>query len=131
MTLEDDDAILTKRILGCYMAYATAKAEIVADLVPKTIAQLFKTYRNLCPFKHCWMEKSMGATKKHQPPSSWRDWHRDRDHSQKEELWYASRPGGRRTRDPLLLKRPYQPPPEGRCPVDLETLIGPKMGDEE
>ena len=62
VTLADGDEILAKRVLGCCMAYATAKAEIVADLVPKTSAQLFKTYCNLCPFKHCWMEKSMGAT---------------------------------------------------------------------
>ena len=44
------------------MAYGTAKAEIGAGLVPEASAQLFKTYCNLCPFKHCWMEKSMGAT---------------------------------------------------------------------
>lgn len=62
VTLAKGDEILANRVLGCCMAYATAKAEIVADLVPKASAQLFKTYCNLCPFKHCWMEKSMGAT---------------------------------------------------------------------
>jgi hypothetical protein len=62
VTLAKGDEILANRVLGCCMAYATAKAEIVADLVPKASAQLFRTYCNLCPFKHCWMEKSMGAT---------------------------------------------------------------------
>lgn len=62
VTLARGDDILAKRVLGCCMAYGTAKAEIVADLVPKASAELFKNYCNLCPFKHCWMEKSMGAT---------------------------------------------------------------------
>ena len=38
------------------------RAEVVAGLVPKASSELFKNYCNLCPFKHCWMEKSMGAT---------------------------------------------------------------------
>jgi hypothetical protein len=38
------------------------RAEIVAGLVSEASAQLFKIYCNLCPFKHCWMGKSMGAT---------------------------------------------------------------------
>jgi hypothetical protein len=44
------------------MAYATVKAEIAAGLVPSASAEQFKLYCNLCPFKHCWMDKSMGAT---------------------------------------------------------------------
>ncbi|MHC1585826.1 MAG: hypothetical protein ACXQS7_06195 [Candidatus Syntropharchaeia archaeon] len=47
--------------LGCCIAYGTVKAEINADLSGKESSQLFKTYCNLCPLKHCWMEKSMGA----------------------------------------------------------------------
>jgi hypothetical protein len=62
VTLARGDEILAKGVRGCCMAYGTAKAEIVAGLVPEASAELFKTYCNLCPFKHCWMEKSMGAT---------------------------------------------------------------------
>jgi len=62
VTLVRGDQILAKGVRGCCMAYGTAKAEIVAGLVPEASAQLFKTYCNLCPFKHCWLEKSMGAT---------------------------------------------------------------------
>jgi len=62
VTLAKGEELLAKNVLGCCMAYGTAKAEIVAGLVPEASAQLFKTYCNLCPFKHCWMEKSMGAT---------------------------------------------------------------------
>ncbi|MHC1567869.1 MAG: hypothetical protein ACXQT5_03035 [Candidatus Syntropharchaeia archaeon] len=47
--------------LGCCIAYGTVKAEINADLSGKESSQLFKAYCNLCPLKHCWMEKSMGA----------------------------------------------------------------------
>lgn len=62
VTLAKGDEILAKGVRGCCMAYGTAKAEIVAGLVPEASAELFKAYCDLCPFKHCWMEKSMGAT---------------------------------------------------------------------
>ena len=62
VTLAQGDKILAKRVRGCCMAYGTAKAEIVAGLVPEASAKLFRAYCDLCPFKHCWMEKSMGAT---------------------------------------------------------------------
>jgi hypothetical protein len=62
VTLAKGDDLLARNVRGCCMAYGTAKAEIVAGLVPEASAQLFKNYCNLCPFKHCWMEKSMGAT---------------------------------------------------------------------
>jgi hypothetical protein len=62
VSLARGDEILAKGVRGCCMAYGTAKAEIVAGLVPEASAELFKAYCNLCPFKHCWMEKSMGAT---------------------------------------------------------------------
>lgn len=62
VSLAKGDEILAKGVRGCCMAYGTAKAEIVAGLVPEASAELFKAYCNLCPFKHCWMEKSMGAT---------------------------------------------------------------------
>lgn len=62
VTLARGDELLARGVRGCCMAYGTAKAEIVAGLVPEASAELFKAYCNLCPFKHCWMEKSMGAT---------------------------------------------------------------------
>ncbi len=62
VTLAKGDELLARSVRGCCMAYGTAKAEIVAGLVPEASAELFKNYCNLCPFKHCWMEKSMGAT---------------------------------------------------------------------
>ncbi len=62
VTLARGDELLARNVRGCCMAYGTAKAEIVAGLVPEASAELFKNYCNLCPFKHCWMEKSMGAT---------------------------------------------------------------------
>ncbi|HIE32328.1 MAG TPA: hypothetical protein EYP67_08160 [Methanosarcinales archaeon] len=62
VTLREGDKILAERTLGCCIAYGTVKAEIVAGIVPKASAEQFKIYCNLCPFKHCWLEKSMGAT---------------------------------------------------------------------
>ena len=62
VSLAKGDEILAKGVRGCCMAYGTAKAEIVAGLVPEASAELFRAYCDLCPFKHCWMEKSMGAT---------------------------------------------------------------------
>lgn len=62
VTLTKGDETLAHDVLGCCMAYATVKAEIAANLVPQASAEQFKLYCNLCPFKHCWMEKSMGAT---------------------------------------------------------------------
>ena len=48
-------------VFGCCIAYATVKAEIEAALVSGKSAELFKAYCNLCPLKHCWMEKPTGA----------------------------------------------------------------------
>ncbi|VVB71538.1 Uncharacterised protein [uncultured archaeon] len=62
VTLARGEEILARNVRGCCMAYGTAKAEVVAGLVPEASAELFRTYCNLCPFKHCWMNKSMGAT---------------------------------------------------------------------
>jgi hypothetical protein len=62
VTLAQNDAILADRVLGCCMAYGTVKAEIIAGLIPEANAGLFKAYCNMCPYKHCWLEKSMGAT---------------------------------------------------------------------
>jgi hypothetical protein len=62
VTLARGEEVLARNVRGCCMAYGTAKAEVVAGLVPEASAELFKTYCNLCPFKHCWMDKSMGAT---------------------------------------------------------------------
>lgn len=47
-------------VFGCCIAYATVKAEIEAALVSSKSAELFKAYCNLCPLKHCWMEKPTG-----------------------------------------------------------------------
>jgi hypothetical protein len=62
VTITKGDKILANRVLGCCMAYGTVKAEIVAGLIPEENAGLFKAYCNMCPYKHCWLEKSMGAT---------------------------------------------------------------------
>jgi len=40
----------------------TVKAEIIAGLIPEANAGLFKAYYNMCQYKHCWLEKSIGAT---------------------------------------------------------------------
>jgi hypothetical protein len=42
VTLARGDEILAKGVRGCCMAYGTAKAEIVAGLVPEVSAELFK-----------------------------------------------------------------------------------------
>ncbi|MCS7130384.1 MAG: hypothetical protein NZ872_03085 [Archaeoglobaceae archaeon] len=55
------DKILANRVIGCCIAYSTTKAEITAGFVSQESAKRFKAYCNLCPMKHCWMEKSMGA----------------------------------------------------------------------
>ncbi|MEM2787680.1 MAG: hypothetical protein QXJ58_05350 [Archaeoglobaceae archaeon] len=55
------EKVLADRVLGCCIAYSTTKAEIAAGLVSQESARRFKAYCNLCPMKHCWMEKSMGA----------------------------------------------------------------------
>ncbi|OPX65586.1 hypothetical protein [Methanoregula sp. PtaB.Bin085] len=62
VTLTRGDEVLAKRVLGCCMAYSTVKAEIVAGLIPDANAKLFRAYCNMCPYKHCWLENSMGAT---------------------------------------------------------------------
>ncbi len=60
-SLLEGERILADRVLGCCIAYSTTKAEIAAGLIPTEGAKRFKAYCNLCPMKHCWMEKSMGA----------------------------------------------------------------------
>ncbi len=62
VSLVQGEQFLAKRVLGCCMAYSTVKAEIVAGLIPDANAKLFRAYCNMCPYKHCWLEKSMGAT---------------------------------------------------------------------
>lgn len=61
VSILDADRTLADRVLGCCIAYSTTKAEIAAGLIPSAGAKRFKAYCNLCPMKHCWMEKSMGA----------------------------------------------------------------------
>ncbi|MDI9619349.1 MAG: hypothetical protein QFX33_00790 [Candidatus Nezhaarchaeota archaeon] len=56
-----DGRVLADRVLGCCIAYSTTKAEVAAGFASKESAERFKAYCNLCPLKHCWMEKSMGA----------------------------------------------------------------------
>ncbi|MDH7508843.1 MAG: hypothetical protein QHH00_05540 [Methanomassiliicoccales archaeon] len=60
-SIYEGDRILADRVLGCCIAYSTTKAEIAAGFIPPEGAKRFKAYCNLCPMKHCWMEKSMGA----------------------------------------------------------------------
>jgi len=55
------EEFLAKDALGCCIAYSTTKAEIAAGFVSQESAKRFRAYCNLCPMKHCWMEKSMGA----------------------------------------------------------------------
>ncbi|MHC1636480.1 MAG: hypothetical protein ACXQTS_07710 [Candidatus Methanospirareceae archaeon] len=61
VSIRRGEEILADRTLGCCIAYATVKAEIEAGIVSGESAKLFKAYCNLCPLKHCWMEKPMGA----------------------------------------------------------------------
>jgi len=46
---------------GCCIAYATVRAEIAAGFGSRRWNHLFKNYCDMCPLKHCWMDKSMGA----------------------------------------------------------------------
>ncbi|MEM2943795.1 MAG: hypothetical protein QW083_00690 [Methanomassiliicoccales archaeon] len=57
----EGNKVIADRVLGCCIAYSTTKAEIAAGFIPPEGAKRFKAYCNLCPMKHCWMEKSMGA----------------------------------------------------------------------
>jgi hypothetical protein len=61
VSIAEGDKVLADRVLGCCIAYGTTKAEIAAGLIPAEGSKRFKAYCNLCPMKHCWMEKSMGA----------------------------------------------------------------------
>jgi hypothetical protein len=61
VSIAESDKVLADRVLGCCIAYGTTKAEIAAGLIPAEGGKRFKTYCNLCPMKHCWMGKSMGA----------------------------------------------------------------------
>lgn len=61
VSIAEGELLLADRVLGCCIAYGTTKAEIAAGLIPPEGARRFKAYCNLCPMKHCWMEKSMGA----------------------------------------------------------------------
>lgn len=61
VTLRQGDKIFADKVLGCCIAYSTVKAEIVAGIVSEESSELFKAYCNLCPLKHCWTEKPMGA----------------------------------------------------------------------
>jgi len=60
-SIYEGNRLLADRVLGCCIAYSTTKAEIAAGFIPPEGAKRFKAYCNLCPMKHCWMEKSMGA----------------------------------------------------------------------
>ncbi len=46
---------------GCCIAYATVRAEIAAGFGSAKWNRLFKNYCDMCPLKHCWIGKSMGA----------------------------------------------------------------------
>ncbi|QLH74004.1 MAG: hypothetical protein HPY73_00070 [Methanomassiliicoccales archaeon] len=61
VSILEGDHVLAKDVAACCIAYGTTKAEIAAGLIIGESAKRFKAYCNLCPMKHCWMEKSMGA----------------------------------------------------------------------
>jgi hypothetical protein len=61
VSLRSGEEVLADRTLGCCIAYGTVKAEIDAGIISQEGAKLFKAYCNLCPLKHCWMDKPMGA----------------------------------------------------------------------
>jgi hypothetical protein len=61
VSIRRGDEVLADRTLGCCIAYGTVKAEIDAGIISKKSSELFKAYCNLCPLKHCWMDKPMGA----------------------------------------------------------------------
>jgi hypothetical protein len=46
---------------GCCIAYATIRAEISAGFGSTKWNRLFKHYCDMCPLKHCWTGKTMGA----------------------------------------------------------------------
>ena len=46
---------------GCCIAYATVRAEIAAGFGSERWNRLFKNYCDMCPLKHCWTGKTMGA----------------------------------------------------------------------
>ena len=62
VSILENDTFLAKDVLACCIAYGTTKAEVAAGLIVGESAERFKAYCNLCPMKHCWMEKPMGAT---------------------------------------------------------------------
>jgi len=62
VSILEGEKVLADKVIACCIAYGTTKAEIAAGLIPMEGAKRFKAYCNLCPMKHCWMEKSMGAT---------------------------------------------------------------------
>jgi len=61
VSILDGEKVLAKDVVACCIAYGTTKAEIAAGLIVGESAKRFRAYCNLCPMKHCWMEKSMGA----------------------------------------------------------------------
>ncbi len=61
VSIRREKEVLADRTLGCCIAYGTVKAEIDAGIISGKSSELFKAYCNLCPLKHCWLEKSMGA----------------------------------------------------------------------
>ena len=61
ISLRKGEEILAERTFGCCITYGTTKAEVEAGLVSGKSVQLFKAYCNLCPLKHCWLDKPAGA----------------------------------------------------------------------
>ncbi|MBM4241211.1 MAG: hypothetical protein FJ150_06070 [Euryarchaeota archaeon] len=58
--IQENDKIIGTN-WGCCIAYATVRAEIAAGFGSRKWNHLFKNYCDMCPLKHCWMDKSMGA----------------------------------------------------------------------
>ncbi|MEJ8543176.1 hypothetical protein U2150_06710 [Methanothermobacter wolfeii] len=56
-----EDGAVIGRNWGCCIAYATVRAEIDAGFGSRKWNILFRNYCDMCPLKHFWLEKPMGA----------------------------------------------------------------------
>lgn len=56
-----EDGKVIGRNWGCCIAYATIRAEIDAGFGSSKWNRLFRNYCDLCPLKHFWLDRSMGA----------------------------------------------------------------------
>ena len=59
-TLKEAGKVL-EEFWGCCTAYAIVRTEMKAGLMGSGVGRVLKAYCDLCPVKHCWFEKPMGA----------------------------------------------------------------------